>query len=127
MSCVGTPSNLDLGQRFPNRQVGSTREIYTYRAEWYLRPIDFTNAFIQFRMVNADTGATKLPGGVGSGDINGNLVYQPVAVDVNEAGIFRCQFTATYGGAVYVSPWLQARIIRNVEVPPPVPPPPPVP
>jgi len=127
MSCVGTPANLDLGQRFPNRHVHSTREVYTYRVEWYLRPIDLTNAVVTFKMVNADTGVVKLEAGVGTGDINGNATYQPTSVDVDTPGIYRCQFTATYGGAVYVSPWLQARILRNVEVPPPVPPPPPDP
>lgn len=122
MTCAGNPSTLDLGVHFPPRQVGSTREIYMYRTQWYLQPIDLSNAVVTFRMVDADTGIVKLDAGIGAGSTTGVATYQPAAADVDTPGIYRCQFTATYGGATYVTPWIQARIIRNVETPPPIPP-----
>jgi len=124
VSCYGNPSTIDLGARFADRQVGSTREPYVYRVEWYLRPIDLANAIVTFTMVNADTGVIKILKGIGVGQTDGTAFYQPVAADVDTAGIYRCQYTATYGGSVYVSPWIQSRIIRNVETPPPFPSPP---
>jgi len=118
MSCFGNPSTIDLGYRFADRMVGSTREAYVWRAEWYMRPIDFTNAVVTFSMTNALTGEIKLAGGAGAGNADGVVTYQPAAWNVDVAGIYLCQFVATYGGAIYRSPTLQASILRNPTDPP---------
>jgi hypothetical protein len=118
MSCFGNPATLDLGYRFADRRVGSTREAYVWRVEWYMRPIDLTNAVVTFSMTNAVTHEIKLSGGIGAGNADGVASYQPVATDVDTAGIYLCQFVATYGGAVYRSPTLQAMILANPTDPP---------
>lgn len=117
---------VQLGYRFPDRQRLSTREPFTWRAEYRLRPIDFTNAVITFRMVNSDTREIKLDAGLGAGDGEGVLAYYPVEWDVDVAGLYECQFMATYNAAViYRSPIIHQRIARNPEdmQPPPYPPP----
>lgn len=135
MTCAGNPSNIRLGLHLLDRQVGSTREVYTYRAEWYLMPLDLSNAVVTFVMVNADTQQVAQAGGLGAGSAEGVATYQPLPGDVDTPGIYKCQFRAAYAdGAIWwKSPWLQARIFPNVEppipdpppdVPPPIPPPP---
>jgi len=118
VSCFGNPSTIDLGYRFADRMVGSTREAYVWRVEWYMRPIDLTNAVVTFSMTNALTLEIKRAQGNGTGNADGVASYQPVPTDVDIAGIYLCQFVATYGGAVYRSPTLQANILRNPTDPP---------
>lgn len=113
MSCYGNPSTIDLGARFADRRVGSTREPYVWRVEWYLRPLDLSNAVVTFSMTNAVTYEIKLAAGLGAGNVDGVASYQPAANDVDTPGIYLCQFTATYPGSVYYSPTIQALIVRN--------------
>ena len=118
MSCVGTVSALDLGRRFSDRQVGSTREPFVYRMEWHMQPIDLSNAVVTFNMTNCVTDEIKIAGGIGAGTVDGVASYQPVDANVDTAGLYRCQFVCTYGGAVYRSPSIQQRIRANPDAPP---------
>lgn len=118
MSCFGTVSALDLGRRFSDRQVGSTLEPFQYRMEWHMQPFDLSDAVVTFTMVNCVTNEIKIDGGVGNGTADGVASYQPVDINVDTAGLYRCQFVCTSAIAVYRSPMIQQRIRANPDAPP---------
>lgn len=100
---------IDLGQRFPDRPVGSNAEPFSVQLVRYGEPIDLTDATITFRAVNALTSAVKISG-TGSGSANGVAQYIPTLADLDTPGLYRCQMIATFTDAVHRSEPISLRV-----------------
>lgn len=104
---------LDLGQRFPDRPVGSNAEPFSVQLVRYGEPIDLTDATITFRAINARTNEVKIAA-AGSGSANGVAEYAPTLADLDTPGIYRCQMIATFPDAtVHRSEPLSLRVIAS--------------
>lgn len=104
---------MDLGQRFPDRQQGSSAEPFSVQIVRYGEPLDLTGATVTFRAVNARTNDIKI-NGTGSGSNNGVAEYQPTAQDLDTPGIYRCQMIATFtDGTVHRSEPIALRVLGN--------------
>jgi hypothetical protein len=105
---------MDLGQRFPDRQVGSTAEALSIQLVRYAAPIDLTGATVQMIMVDAVNGTPVTLHGTAQGYSNGIVEYQPAAGDFAAPGLYRCQFVVTYPDTrVTRSERIDLRVVAN--------------
>lgn len=104
---------MDLGQRFPDRPVGSNAEPFSVLLVRYGEPIDLTDAVVTFRAINARTNDVKI-NAAGSGSANGVAQYAPTLEDLDTAGFYRCQMIATFPDeTVHRSEPIALRVIES--------------
>jgi len=105
---------MNLGQRLPDRQVGSNSEPLSIQLVRYDQPIDLTEATVTCRMVDAISGAAKVAAGTGTGSSNGVASYAPALADLDTVGEYTVQFIATMpDGAVHRSELVYLRVLPN--------------
>lgn len=107
---------IDLGKRFPDRQVGSNGKpcVILFTGDDGA-PVDLTTATITFRMVAMDADQTvKIASAAGSGDVNGVATYAPTLSDLDTSGDYQCQMIAAVsGGRIYRSELYSLRVLPN--------------
>ena len=86
---------MDLGRRFPNRQVGSNKAPFTAQLVNLGAPLDLSEATVTFSMIDVVSGAEKVSAAPAVGDDNGNATYTPALADVDTPGTYACQFIAS--------------------------------
>jgi hypothetical protein len=105
---------IDLGQRFPDRQVGSNHEPIAVVMVRFGVPLDLSGASVTFSARSCESGVLKVDAAAGSGAANGVAQYAPTLADLDTAGIYHCQFVATYGdGTVHRTPIIELRLLPN--------------
>jgi len=109
---------IDLGKRFPDRQVNSTNEPLELQLVRYGVPVDLSTAVLSFAMTNAITGEALELQGAATGASNGVASYQPAAADVSAPGLYKCQFVAEWTAQnVLRSELVQLRIMPHAAPP----------
>lgn len=105
---------MDLGRRFPDRQVGSNKEPFTCQLLVLGAPLDLSEASVTFSMIDAVTGTAKVSAAAAEGDADGNATYAPELTDVDTPGTYLCQFIATWqDGEVHRTEIISVRILPN--------------
>lgn len=105
---------MNLGQRFPERQVGSNSEPLSIQLVRYGAPLDLTDATVRFRMVDAISGVVKVASGAGAGSSNGVASYTPALADLDTPGEYTCQFICTMADStVHRSEVVYLRVLGN--------------
>jgi hypothetical protein len=105
---------IELGQRFSDRQVGSNHEPLAVVMVRFGVPLDLSSASVVFSARSCDTGQLKIHAALGSGATNGVAQYAPTLADLDTAGVYHCQFVATYGdGTVHRTPVIELRLLPN--------------
>jgi hypothetical protein len=104
---------MDLGQRFPDRQVGSNSEPFTAQLVRFGEPIDLSTASVSFSAID-DAGVAKVSSAAGNGSADGVASYQPTLADLDTPGLYACQFVAVFSDStVYRSEVISLQVLPN--------------